>query len=91
MEDYASFAKHARLITGIHAVKPIAAISELGEANLPSISFSVGLTGILGERETNASRSEGRDLVDIGPDPKKLKVATDKKKAEARKKTLKRL
>lgn len=111
MEDYEGYAKHARLMTSIHALKPKAkskvVIGESTTVNaVPGDSLSsqiAPLTSNVQHRDSNQDNGAGSNA-DVHVfsastlSPKRVesevssaKLPLDKKKLEARKKSLKRL
>ncbi|KAK8455658.1 hypothetical protein SEVIR_4G157600v4 [Setaria viridis] len=115
LENYEEYARHARLYTGIHALKPknkskSGAISEsttalnvgqsntvLGEIPLASTPISTSAAAkALGKNSQDQNAATSDPVVGASTAPKKdaahaAKVAVDKKKLDARKKSLKRL
>ncbi|CAL5039787.1 unnamed protein product [Urochloa decumbens] len=117
LENYEEYARHARLYTGIHALKPknkskSGAISEsttalnVGQANTvlsentplasAAISTSSAAAKALGKRSQDQNAATSDPVVGASTAPKKdashaAKVPVDKKKLDARKKSLKRL
>lgn len=112
MEDYEGYAKHARLMTSIHALKPkVKSKVAIGESTTinagPGESLSsqvVPLASNVQHRDNNldhgtASNTEVHVFSTSTMSPKRVeselsssaKVPLDKKKLEARKKSLKRL
>ncbi|KAK1292573.1 Ubiquitin-conjugating enzyme E2 22 [Acorus calamus] len=117
LENYEEYAKHARLYTGIHALKPkpkskTGAISEsttalnvdqtttnilpTGAVTLPP-SLATSATTITKGTVAPSSQDPGDTTAGASAVPKKevvavvVKVAADRKKMDARKKSLKRL
>nr|CAB3471069.1 unnamed protein product [Digitaria exilis] len=116
LENYEEYARHARLYTGIHALKPknkskTGAISEsttalnVGQSNtvlgenthLASAAISTSAAAkTLGKNSQDQNAATSDPVVGASTAPKKdaahtTKVSVDKKKQDARKKSLKRL
>ncbi|KAF8658630.1 hypothetical protein HU200_059094 [Digitaria exilis] len=116
LENYEEYARHARLYTGIHALKPknkskTGAISEsttalnVGQSNtvlgenthLASAAISTSAVAkTLGKNSQDQNAATSDPVVGASTAPKKdaahtTKVPVDKKKLDARKKSLKRL
>ncbi|RLN13252.1 ubiquitin-conjugating enzyme E2 22-like [Panicum miliaceum] len=100
LENYEEYARHARLYTGIHALKPKNK-SKNGAISESTTALNVGQSNtVLGENtplaSTAISTSAVAKALGASTAPKKdaphaAKVPVDKKKLDARKKSLKRL
>lgn len=99
MDSYDEFSKIAKMWTSVHAVKVERALGELEPEQRKALQLSYGdsLTGvnhgILGSSDVNKPGTHGSDEGESGQLLKKVKVVdtATKKKADAKKKAIKRL